>query len=122
MLYNLDDVEITKLPHKRQFALHRSHIGDAEYEAAVCAINDYVSNVQDVFISSHIPGNDWTDTPYQPLYLACNHSYDQSAMFFGLIVWKVMMERQDDWYFKPAAKDEEDVIGMTYFRRTPRQA
>lgn len=58
------------------------------------------------------------DTPFQPLYIACNKSVEQSALFFGLIVWVTVMERQDDWYFKPADKEAEDIIGMTYFHRT----
>jgi len=122
MLYNLDDIEVTKLPHKQTFDLHRSNLSDADYEAAAAAINAYVDSAGDCFISSYIPGENWTNTPYQPLYIACNQSEEQSALFFGLIVWKVMMERQDDWYFKPADKEAEDILGMTYFRREPKGA
>ena len=32
------------------------------------------------------------------------------------MVWHVMMERPDRWYFKPADEDYDDVLGMRYFR------
>jgi len=117
VLFNLDRKEMTSVPHERDFRMARARLTDEEYQAVVDAINEYVDE-QNCFVSSYIPGSDWTCTVYQALYCACNQSQDQAGMFFGLIVWQVMMERDDEWFFRPADKDFDAVIGMTYFRKT----
>ena len=120
MLYSLDDKEITDIPKRRQreFNMWRSNLVDSDYEAVVEAINTYVDAVppDEPFVSSFIPGSDWTGTVYQPLYIACGQSEEQSGWFFGLIVWQVMIDHPEGWLFKLADK-EDDVLGTTYWRR-----
>jgi len=120
MLYSLDDKEITDIPKRRQraFNIWRSNLADSDYEAVVEAINAYVDTVppDKPFVSSFIPGSDWTGTVYQPLYIACGQSEEQSGWFFGLIVWQVMIDHPEGWLFKLADK-EDDVLGTTYWRR-----
>ena len=120
MLYSIDDKQITNIPRRRQeqFDAWRNNLTDSDYEAVVDAINEYVDAVEQdkPFVSSFIPGSDWTDTVYQPLYIACNRSVEQSGWFFGLIVWQVMIDHEQEWVFKPADSDD-DVLGTTYWRR-----
>ncbi len=117
MLYNLNGEEMTYMPHQEEYDLRRANLSDEDYYRVVDAINDYIDNSNGVFASSFIPGADWTDTPYQPLYLACNQSKEQSAMFFGQIVWQVVMDRDDEWLFKPPDMDADGIQGTTYWRR-----
>jgi hypothetical protein len=118
MLRDLNDNVMTRIPHRREYDLWRANISEADFDAAVAAIQDWIAD-KDVFTSSFIPGNDWTGTPYEPLYQACGQSETQSGFFFGLIVWKVVMDDDDDeWRFKPAEKDNADPLGMTYWRET----
>lgn len=120
MLFSIDGKEITGIPRKRRadFNRWRANLSDADYEAVVEAINEYVDEVppDEPFVSSFIPGSDWTDTVYQPLYIACGQSAEQGGWFFGLIVWQVMIDRDEEWVFKPADK-EDDVLGTTYWRK-----
>lgn len=120
MLYSIDDKLITDIPRRRQadFNAWLSNLVDSDYDAVVDAINEYVDGVppDKPFVSSFIPGSDWTGTVYQPLYIACGQSEEQSGWFFGLIVWKVMIDREEDWMFKLADK-EDDILGTTYWRR-----
>lgn len=121
MLYSIDGKQIIDIPHRRQeqFDAWQKNLADPDYEAVVGAINAYVDAVEPdkPFVSSYIPGHDWTGTVYEPLYIACGRSIEQSGWFFGLIVWQVMINRDDKWYFKLADKDGDDVLGTTYWRK-----
>jgi hypothetical protein len=120
MLFSIDDRQITTIPQRRRadFNVWRANLSNSDYEAVVEAINEYVDSVPSdkPFVSSFIPGHAWEGTVYEPLDLACGKSKEQSGWFFGLIVWQVMINRPDEWYFKISDK-EEDVLGTTYWRR-----
>jgi len=120
MLSSIDGKQIIDIPHRRQeqFNIWRRALDDSDYEPVVDAINEYVDAVppDKPFVSSFIPGSDWTDTVYQPLYIACGRSVEQAGWFFGLIVWQVVINRPKEWVFKPADSDD-DVLGTTYWRR-----
>jgi len=121
MLFSIDEKEITDIPHRRKadFNRWRKKLADSDYEAVLDAINQYVNNVplDKPFVSSFLPGKDWTGTVYQPLYIACGQSDEQSGWFFGLIVWQVMIDHDDEWFFKLADNDGDDVLGTTYWRK-----
>lgn len=124
MLFSIDGKQITDIPRRRQtdFNAWRNNLADSDYEAVVDAINEYVNAVEQdkPFVSSFIPGSDWTDTVYQPLYIACGRSVEQAGWFFGLLVWQVMIGHEEDWVFKPADSDD-DVLGTTYWRKNKRE-
>jgi hypothetical protein len=69
----------------------------------------------EVDTSSWIPGADWSLTPFQPIYEALQDEVD-AGLFFGLIVWHVVMDRDDCWSFGRYEKDGAPIKGMTYFR------
>jgi hypothetical protein len=120
MLFSIDGKQITDIPRRRQadFSVWRGNLADSDYEAVLEAIYEYVNAVpQDKpFVSSYIPGHDWTDTVYEPLYIASGRSVEQSGWFFGLIVWRAMIDHEEEWAFKLADK-EDDVLGTIYWRR-----
>jgi len=120
MLFPIRGKQITDIPRRQRadFKAWRENLADYDYDAVVNAINEYVDAVPEdkPFVSSFIPGSDWTDTVYQPLYLACGQSKEQSGWFFGLIVWQVMIDHEEEWVFKISDK-EDDVLGTTYWRR-----
>lgn len=117
MLYSIALEEMSGIPHEDQYRVWRSRISDGDYEAVEAAINEYCET-HDVFVSSHIPGPDWTGTVYDALYEACARNREHSGFFFGVIVWLVLIERDDEWLFKPADKDGDDVLGTTYWRKS----
>jgi hypothetical protein len=73
-------------------------------------------STREVDTSSWIPGSDWTDTVFQPLWVACGEDPAAAALFFGLIVWQVVMDRSDCWSFGRYEKEGVAIKGMTYFR------
>jgi hypothetical protein len=94
-------------------------LSDTDYENVVEAINNFIDKVplDKPFVSSLIPGNNWAGTAYEPLYIACGQSKEKSGWFFGLIVWQVMINRPEDWMFKIADKEGDEILGTTYWRK-----
>ena len=65
-----------------------------------------------------MPGQDQAiDVAFVPLTTAYGGNEDLSGVFFGNIVCRVMVDRDDEWYFKPAEQDGDRWIGVTYFRK-----
>ena len=116
MLYSIDTGKYVKvLPHKKDFDIWRNHISDADYQKIVDAINEKVDN-SDINTAGWIPGHDWTGTVYEPLYFACGKNQTQAGMFFGLIVFKTLMERTDSvWGFGRFEKNGIPIHSTTYF-------
>jgi len=117
MLFSIDGTKMDYMPHQQEYDLRRIKLSEEDYRRASDAINDYIDKSGGVFTSSFIPGRDWTNTPYQPLYAACNQSMEQAAMFFGQIVWKIVMNREEEWLFKKPDRDEDGIQGTTYWLR-----
>lgn len=116
MLISTDNGKtVTRLPHKREFDYWRARISDEDYAAAVDAINAYVDQ-REIFNASWIPGSDWRETAYQPIYVACGENETQAGLFFGLIVFETLMNRQDKrWGFDRCEINGKDPGGMTYY-------
>lgn len=103
MLFTIDREPVTTIPKSRQADYHRwcaalAAIDPHRLDQVKAAINAYIDG-KDYFRASFIPGSDWTGTIFEPLYDACNQSWDNSRWFFGLIAWEAVTERDDDWAF-----------------------
>lgn len=121
MLFSIDGKKIHSIPKSRKVSFNGwiKKLSESDYNGIYNGINSYFDE-KEVVISSYIPGKDWTGTVYQPIYEACNQDQQNAAFFFGLIVWSVVIERNDTWYFKPSDQDFDDVMGMTYFQSMKR--
>lgn len=123
MLFSINsDKPIRSIPKRRQEVWNQwsSNISDEDFETIVIQINDYCDS-HEVFVSSYVPGHIWGNQPCQPLLDACNQNEEHAGFFFGLIVWQVMIERQDQWVFMLADKEGDDVLGTKYWRRNPQE-
>ncbi len=116
MLFSIETGRyVVALPHKRDFDKWRSHISDADYQKVVNAISDKIDE-SDINTAGWIPGSDWSGTVYEPLYYACGQNPTQAGMFFGLIVFETLMNRDDKvWGFGKFEKDGVPIRSMTYF-------
>ena len=118
MLFNIDGKMPTRDAHSSEFRIWRSRISDADYQAVVRSITAFCDRCDEVFCASWMPGGDPAIAAALPaLEAACGGNQDQSALFFGNIVWRVVFDRDDEWYFKPTDRDSEVPLGMTYFRK-----
>lgn len=116
MLYSIDTGKYVKLlPHKKDFDTWRSHISDVDYFKVEKAINEKIDS-SDINTAGWLPGNDWTHTVFEPLYYACGKNKIQSGMFFGLIVFDILMNRADKvWGFGKFEKNGVPIASITYF-------
>lgn len=107
---------VTTIPHLRDYLAWRSRLTNAQYEAIVDELNGRVDGGE-VHTSSWIPGADWRGTVFQPIYDdACNQNPKAAALFFGLVLWDVMMQREDCWAYGRFEKNGIPIEGLTYFR------
>lgn len=115
MLYSVDTGDYIKvLPHRKDFIRWRANINDSDYDKIVDELNDRIDG-DEVHTAGWMPGSDWTGTVFEPLYDACNKNIKMAGMFFGLIVFKVMMDRSDCWGFGKYKKNGVPIHSMTYF-------
>ena len=114
-LFNIDKERITAVPHHSEYSVWRRRLVQSnDLDPIKNELNLKVDG-GDIHTSSWMPGNDWRKTPFQPIYdVACGNVEEFSGYCFGLILWEVMMERDEDWCFIKS----ENILGTTYFRPT----
>ena len=119
MLYSIPDLtKITSVPHSAEYQGWCAQL-DRVDPAAYNRIHDELNarfSAREVDTSSWIPGSDWTGTVFQPIYQACGGDQIAAGLFFGLLVWQVVMDRDDCWSFGRYEKSGVPIRGMTYFR------
>lgn len=113
MLFTTDRKKIDRIPHLSEYEVWKSRLTPKQFQAIVEELNSRVDGSK-VHTSSWMPGPDWSHTVFQPIYeQACGRDNQSAAMCFGLILWEVMMNRPETWYF---CKDPESGIkGTRYF-------
>lgn len=111
MLYTIEGEKITKVAYESKFKDRMNYISKQDYDVIVDALNEIIDK-SDVHTSSWIPGHNWIGTLFEPIWKACKCNNEEAAKFYGQILYKVMMDRPEKWYFGkyPHAK------GKTYFR------
>ena len=116
MLESLDGKKVTKLPHLKNYTTWRNRLSNTDYQAIEDELNCRI-NAGDIHTAGWMPGSDWTCTVFEPIYhTACRKNITQAGMFFGLIVFKVFMDRPERWIFGRFEKDGKDIGSITYFR------
>jgi hypothetical protein len=117
MIVNFETMSpISTVPHRKDFDFWRSKLTQIEIAEIKAAINATIHGTE-IQTSSWMPGSDWSDTAYQPIYeKAANYSQRNAALCFGLFVWEVFMERPETWFTGRFEKDGEPIGGMTYFQ------
>ena len=109
---------IEQVPFRREFDVLRSRLSNADFEAMVARINELIdASGAEIATAGWLPGSDWTDTPFEPIYaIAARHDYQRSAMFFGQLVWYPVMTRPEPWGSGRYQVDGRDIGSRTYFR------
>lgn len=102
-------------------------LGPQDYQTIVAAMNAAIDGrevvrAQYIVCRSH---DDWFDE-YGPVYHAMNCDHEMAGKFIGLILWEVMFNRSEQWYFQKVDKTivnennlVEDIQVMEYFRGIP---
>jgi len=114
MLFTVDKSKVEYIPHKREYDLWRSRLGDQQHLEIMVEL-EKVLNEKKVVVSSFVPGKHW-ENPYAYIYEACDHDEQNSAFFFGLLMWTAVQQHADNWSFQKYDDSERDIKGMTYFK------
>ncbi|OXS26594.1 MAG: hypothetical protein BI182_02485 [Acetobacterium sp. MES1] len=115
MLYSIEAGKYIKsVPHEKEYQKWRKKLSDDDYQKVINELNNRIDG-SDINTSSWIPGSHWEGTVYEPLFKACNCNVTQSGLFFGLILFELMIERKDVWGFGRYEKGGIPIKGITYF-------
>src|SRR5215467_6965803 len=102
MLYSVPDMKcLDYVPHASEYQGWRRRLDrfDPDAYGRIYDELDHRFSTREVDTSSWIPGADWTGTVFNPIYEACARDQNAAALFFGLLVWQVVMDRGDCWSF-----------------------
>ena len=119
MLYSIPDMKrIDYVPHSNDYDRWLAALNAVDPKAYQCICKELNARFdkREVDTSSWIPGSDWSGTPFDAIYWACQQDETAAGLFFGLLVWQVVMDREDCWSFGRYEKDGTPIKGMTYFR------
>ena len=116
MLYSIATGKyVTSVPHKKDFDRWMKNLSAEDYGKIEDALNEKIDQ-NDINTAGWLPGHDWTGTVFEPIYDACGKNVSQAGMFFGLIVFDLLMNREDKvWGFGRFEKDGKQIASMTYF-------
>lgn len=107
---------IDRVPYENEFKLFMSRLSQDEIEQAKARLNQMIDGTE-IQTAGWMPGGDWTDTPFEPLYTkAARFNAEAAARCFGLLVWEVFMERPEKWTSGRFEKDGESIGSRTYFQ------
>jgi hypothetical protein len=102
------------------------HVNRHDYEAIVDALNSEIDRREVVraqwLVCRPGHGSDWYEV-YNPVWEAMGQDAKLAAQLIGLILWEVMFNRREDWYFHKVDKTIaneydllEDIEVLEYFR------
>ena len=99
MLINIDDFSrITTVAHEKEFNAWKKKLTDDEFKSIV----DYINKEIDEILEKDEKVTDFFD--------------DLAALFFGSMVWYVVMNRDENWGCgKYNVVKNRDIQSMTYF-------
>ena len=119
MLIDIDTGrEIEQVPFRRDFDMLRGRLSEADFDAMAARINELIDESgAEIATAGWLPGSDWTGTPFEPIYTkAAREDFKRSALFFGQLVWYVVMNRPEQWGSGRYDVDGRDIGSRTYFR------
>ncbi|MBU4312194.1 MAG: hypothetical protein KJ706_05715 [Candidatus Omnitrophica bacterium] len=116
-IYN--DKEINHIPHKKEYETWVSRLTTQKIEIIKEEIRGRIEG-DEVATTGWIPGSDWRNTPFEPIYeTACRRDKESAGMCFGLLVWVTLMEHEDCWGFGRHELNNLPIESMTYFKVYP---
>lgn len=107
---------VTSVPYASEYRLFMSRLSQGEIRSIKAVLNAKIDGTE-IQTAGWMPGNNWEDTPFQPIYeRAARRDFNAAARCFGLIVWEVFMERPERWTSGRFEKDGEPIGSRTYFQ------
>ena len=118
-LYSIDPFyQITHIPHRRKFDAWCSGLKAEQLYSIRSELRKMIeADNERIHTSSWMPGNNWENTVWQPIYTdACDFDEVNAGLCFGLFVWEAFLEHPEAWSFGRYEIDGREIRGLTYFR------
>jgi len=113
------DKEIKRIPHKKEYDIWMSRLSSQQIEEIKEEIRQKIAG-DEVATAGWIPGSDWSNTPFHPIWgTACRRDQTSAGMCFGLLVWVTLMEHEAYWGFGRYELNNVPIESMTYFKVYP---
>jgi hypothetical protein len=109
------EIKVSKLPYETEYNKRKKFIKQEEFDSIIEELNNRIDGGE-VHTSSWIPGSNWYGTIFEPLYHACGGDEKEAAKFFGQILYRVMMDRDEHWAYDRFERNGVPIKGLTYFR------
>ena len=103
------------MPHSNNFYSWMDKLDYDKYEKIVGVLNTMIDE-DEIHTSGWMPGSNWIGTVFEPIYLAMEKNEKKAGLFFGLIVYKVFMDRSDTWACGKFELSGINIGSLTYFR------
>ena len=109
---------IARIPYEREYRVWMGRMTASEIQEIEHRLNDMIQGTE-IQTAGWMPGADWRGTPFQAIYeKAARHDPSVAARCFGLMVWKVFLDRPERWTSGRFEKDGEPIGSRTYFQCT----
>ncbi|MBK0075554.1 hypothetical protein [Bacillus sp. S56] len=119
MIISVDTGKIkTKLPYQKDYDKWKANLSSDDLRHIKFVLNQMIDG-DEIHTSGWMPGSNWMGTVFEPIYHACNRNQTQAALFFGLIVYRVFMDRQETWACGRFYLNGKSIKSLTYFRVNP---
>lgn len=116
MLFNQLGDKIERMPHEDVWKIINTRLSKKELIDIFDELDTRFTD-SEINTSSWLPGADWTNTVYFPIWdRAAKKNEEMAAKMFGLVVWVYVMQRVDAWMFGKYNDSGDAVRGTTYFR------
>lgn len=103
------------IPHRKEYQAWMNNLSSSDLNAIEDELNNVIDN-NDVVTAGWVPGSEWEDTVYYPIYEACGKNVSCAGMFFGIIMFNLFNKRPEKWAFGRYEKDNIPIESMTYFK------
>ncbi|MGE5681192.1 MAG: hypothetical protein ACM34K_09980 [Bacillota bacterium] len=106
------------MPHQKEFDMWLLSISRPELKIITDHINTLAGLSESIKLKDLGSPGKWAGTPFEPVYLkACFMDEKLSRLFAELILWNVIQNRPDEWYYESLQSEESTLTEKLYFRK-----
>ena len=119
MLYDVPSMKrLTFIPYEETYTPLRRNLDRVDPQAYTRIHAELTSRFdgREIDTAGWIPGSDWSNTVWEPIYLAAEGDQIRAAKFFGQLVWKAVVDHPDCWSSGKYELHGVPIQSRTYFR------
>jgi hypothetical protein len=121
----MEDEPVAQIPFASDYERWKRQLSTAEYETVMAEFNRLIdkrleerSADDQIHTAGWIPGNDWDNTVYAPIYYkSARGDHVESAKCFGLFCYVAFMQRREKWIVGKFELNGCAIGSNTYFMR-----